>query len=95
MEIQPLFTKIEKVIQTHEGSIVLESHSGFPYKESNLYLVDGNGEFIWKAEKADLRSLYTRIKLNEDYTLSTFTTDGLFCDIDLTNGKIINKTSFQ
>ncbi|MBE0672662.1 MAG: hypothetical protein IH588_18965 [Anaerolineales bacterium] len=92
---QPIYTQIEKTIQTSDGNIVMESHNGFPFSESNLYLVSPNGTVIWKAEKADLRSLYTRIKLNEDFTLSTFTTDGLFCEIDLKTGKIISKSSFK
>lgn len=95
MALQPLFTQIEKTIQTNDGNIVLESHTGFPYNESNLYMVNPSGDVIWKAEKPDLRSLYTRIKLNEDFTLSTFTTDALFCDLDLKTGKIISKSSFK
>lgn len=95
MAIQPLFTQIEKTIQTNNGNVVLENHTGFPFKESNLYLVNPNGEILWKAEKPEARSLYTRIKLNEDFTLSTFTTDGLFCEIELKTGKIISKSSFK
>lgn len=95
MAIQPLFTQIEKTIQLADGNIVLEHYSGFPFNESNLYMLGASGEFLWKAEKTDLRSLYTRIKLNEDFTLSTFTTDGFFCEIDLKTGKIISKSSFK
>jgi hypothetical protein len=95
MAIQPLFTQVEKTIQTNDGNIVLENHTGFPYNESNLYLITPGGNVVWKAEKPDLRSLYTRIKLNEDFTLSTFTTDGMFCELDLRTGKIISKSSFK
>ena len=35
--IQPLHTKIEKTIQATRGFIVLESPTGFPSGESNLY----------------------------------------------------------
>ncbi len=95
MAIQPLFTQVEKTIQTNDGNIVLENHNGFPFNESNLYLITPGGSMVWKAEKPDLRSLYTRIKLNEDFTLSTFTTDGMFCELDLKTGKIISKSSFK
>lgn len=95
MAIQPLFTHIEKTIQLNDGSVVLEIHTGFPLHESNLYLITPGGNVTWKAEKPDTRSLYTRIKLNEDFTLSTFTTDGIFCEIDLKTGKIISKSSFK
>lgn len=95
MAIQPLFTQIEKTIQLNDGNIILENHTGFPFSESNLYLVNPGGAVIWKAEKPDMRSLYTRIKLNEDFTLSTFTTDGIFCELDLKTGKIISKSSFK
>lgn len=95
MAFQPLFTQIEKTIQTNDGNIVLETPGGFPFNESNLYMVDSNGSVLWKAEKPDLRSLYTRVKLNEDFTLSTFTTNGLFCELELKTGKIISKSSFK
>ena len=95
MAIQPLFTQIEKTIQLNDGNIILETHTGFPFNESNLYLINPGGTVVWKAEKPDLRSLYTRIKLNEDFTLSTFTTDGIFCELDLKTGKIISKSSFK
>jgi len=95
MAIQPLFTQVEKTIQTNDGNIVLENHVGFPANETNLYLITPGGNFVWKAEKPDSRSLYTRIKLNEDFTLSTFTTDGMFCELDLRTGKIISKSSFK
>ena len=95
MEVTALHTKVEKVIQVNLGVIVLENPAGFPRGESNLYLLGMKGEMLWKAEKPENRSLYTRIKLNEDFTLSTFTTDGLFCELDLKTGKIISKSSFK
>ena len=95
MEIQPLHTKIEKMIQVKEGVVVLEMHSGFPFGETNLYLVSSNGEILWKAEKPEPRTLFSRVKLNDDSTLSSFTTNGQFCDIDLQTGKILNSSSFK
>ena len=95
MAIQPLFTQIEKTIQLNDGNIILETYTGFPSDESNLYFITPSGTVVWKAEKPDTRSLYTRIKLNEDFTLSTFTTDGVFCELDLKTGQIISKSSFK
>lgn len=92
MEIRPLFTVIEKMIQVTDGIVVMEDHNGFPFNESNLYLVDSHGSIAWKAEKPEARALYSKIKLNEDRTLSTFTTHGYLCEVDLKSGKIISKT---
>lgn len=95
MAVTPLFTQVEKTIELKAGILILEDHTGFPFGESNLYLLASNGEIKWKAEKPDKRSLFTKVKLNENYTVSTFTTSGQFCDIDLENGKIINSSEFK
>jgi hypothetical protein len=93
MEIKPLHTTVDKQIQTMAGEIVLESHAGFPKDDSNLYLLGSDGKIIWKAEKPDPRTLYSRIKLNDNYTLSTYTINGHLCDLDLETGKIISSSS--
>jgi hypothetical protein len=95
MELTPIHTKIEKMIQIKLGTIVLEEHSGFPLSDSNLYLVSANGNIAWKAEKPEPRTLFSRLKLNDDSTLSTFTTSGQFCDINLETGKIISSSTFK
>jgi hypothetical protein len=96
MDIQPLHTKIDKTIQTTRGYIVLEDPSGFPQKESNLYHIAGDRTIIWKAEKPDPYTLYSRMRIGDDgLTLSTYTLGGHACDIDLQSGKILNKTSIQ
>jgi len=95
MEIQPLYTSIANIIEVKAGTIVMENHNGFPVKESNLYLVSPSGEILWQAEKPDITTLFTKVKLNEDATLSTFTSRGQFCDINTSNGKIINSSSFR
>jgi outer membrane protein assembly factor BamB len=96
MEIQPLHTKVEKIIQTLFGVVVLESPAGFPKNESNLYCASADGKVIWKAEKPDPYTLYSRVKLNEDgATLSTYTLSGHACDLDMSTGKILSKTSIQ
>jgi hypothetical protein len=96
MDVEPLHTKIDKTIQTTFGWIVLEGSNGFPRNESNLYSISLDGKIIWKAEKPDASSLYTRVKLNEDgETLSAYTIDGHSCELDLRTGKLISHTSIQ
>ena len=95
MAITPLFTQIEKTIDLKSGTLVLETHSGFPIGECNLYLRASSGQVVWKAEKPDARTLFTKVKLNENFTVSTFTTSGQFCDIDLETGKIISSSEFK
>lgn len=92
MEIQPLRTQIEKTIQTMLGLVVLEHPNGFPRSESNLYLVTPNGKILWKAEKPDPNTLYSRVRLNDDQTLSAYTTGGHACDLELKTGKLIEFT---
>ena len=95
-DIQPLHTKIEKTIQATRGFIVLESPIGFPNGESNLYCITAEGKIIWKAEKPEPFTLYSRVKLNEDgLTLSTYTLGGHACELDLGTGEILSKTSIQ
>jgi len=96
MEGYPLHTKVEKLIQTRLGDIVLESHNGFPLNETNLYLVSQNGQVVWKAEKPDADTLFSRMRMNEDgLTLSTYTIGGHACDLDLRTGKIVSQTKIQ
>ena len=96
MDIQPLYTKIDKTIQTKLGSIVLENPEGFPRSDSNLYCVAPGNKIIWNAEKPDPDTLYSRIKLNEDgTTLSTYTIGGHACDLDLSTGKLISQTTIK
>ncbi len=92
METQPLFTKIEKMIHVTDGVVVMEEHNGFPFNESNLYMLDTLGRVVWKAEKPEARALYSKVKLNEDRTLSTFTTNGYLCELDLNDGRIMSKS---
>jgi hypothetical protein len=96
MEITPLHTKVDKSIQTLYGFVVLESPEGFPKNETNLYCVSPDGKIVWKAEKPDPYTLYSRVKLNEDgATISTYTLSGHACELDLGSGKILSKTSIQ
>lgn len=96
MDIQPLHTKIEKTIQTMFGHIVLESPNGCPRSESNLYCVSPNGKLVWKAEKPDINSLFSRVRLNEDgNTFSAYTIGGHACELELKTGKLISHTSIK
>ena len=96
MDIKPLHTKVDKDIQTLYGVIVLEATAGFPTNETNLYCISSDGKIVWKAEKPDPYTLYSRVKLNEDgATISTYTLSGHACELDLGTGKILSKTSIQ
>jgi hypothetical protein len=96
MELQPLHTKIDKSIQTRVGSIVLENPDRFPYNESNLYCIAPNNKILWKAEKPDPDTLYSRVKLNEDgTTLSAYTIGGHACDLELNTGKIVSQATIK
>ena len=96
MDPQPLHTKIDKAIQSTPGTIVLENHSGFPRYESNLYCIAQDGKIIWKAEKPDASTLYSRVKLNEDGdTISAYTIGGHACELGLRTGKLISHTTIK
>jgi hypothetical protein len=96
MDIQPLHTKIDKTIQTMFGRILLESPDGFPRADSNLYCLASNGNIVWRAEKPDADTLFSRVRLNEDGdTCSAYTTGGHGCELELRTGKLISHTSIQ
>ena len=96
MDVTPLHTKVEKLIQTAVGTIVLESSNQFPRGETNLYCVSSAGKIVWKAEKPEQYTLYSRVKLNEDgVTLSTYTLSGHACELELKTGRILSKISIQ
>jgi hypothetical protein len=96
MEIKPLHTKVEKIIQLTIGMIVLEDPKGFPLNESNLYYVLLDGKILWHAEKPDAQTLYSRVRLNDNgQTLSTYTLGGHSCELDVQTGKILSQTRIQ
>jgi len=96
MEIDPLYTVIDKTIQINIGVIVLENPMRFPRNESNLYLVGTKGEIVWMAEKPDIGTLFSRVKLNEDgETFSAYTLNGHACDLDLKTGKLLSHSSIK
>jgi hypothetical protein len=96
MDFQPLHTTIEKTIQTFLGDIFLESPTGFPWDESNLYMASKDGRIIWKAEKPDPKTLFSRVTLNKDgETFSAYTLGGHACDLELRTGKLISFTTLK
>lgn len=95
MQFTPIHTTIEKFLELKKGIVILESPTGFPISETNLYMLSPNGEFLWKAEKPSPNVLFTKLRLNEDSTISTFTNNGQFCDLNMETGKIISSTSFR
>jgi len=93
MDVVALYTQIEKTIQINTGIIVLENSSGFPRNETNLYLVSRIGEIIWKAEKPEPGTSFSRVKLNEDGdTFLAYTLGGHACEFELRSGKLISFT---
>lgn len=92
MDLQPLHTTIDKFIQTMLGMLVLEAPNGFPRYDSNLYITGVSGKIIWKAEKPDPNTLYSRMRLNDDETISAYTTSGHACELELKTGKLISFT---
>ena len=96
MDIQPLHTKIDRTLQSSYGTIVLEDHSGFPREESNLYCVGDDGQIVWRAEKPDPYTLYSRLGFNDDgLTLATYTINSHACDLDPGTGKILSDSSIK
>jgi hypothetical protein len=96
MDIQPLYTKIDKTIQTLYGLVVLEDPNGFPRNEANLYCLTPTGKFVWRAEKPEPGTLYSRVRLADNgATLSTYTTGGHACDLEPGTGRILSKASIQ
>lgn len=95
-EIEPLHTSVDKLVQVGRGHVVLENPKGYPRHDSNLYLVAANGEILWKAEKPEPNTLFSRIALNEEgESLSTYTIGGHACEIDLKTGKLLSQSKIQ
>jgi len=96
MDLTALFTRIEKTMEVNAGVIVLENPDGFPHNETNLYLIDRRGNIIWKAEKPEPGTSFSRARLNEDGdTFSAYTVGGHACEFNLQTGKLISFTRIQ
>lgn len=96
MAPQPLHTKIDKTMQTTPGLVVLESPNGFPRNDSNLYCIGPNDKIVWKAEKPDASTLYSRVRLSDDdLNISAYTIGGHACELELRTGKLLSQTSIK
>lgn len=96
MNVEARHTKIDKTIQVNAGVIVLENSTGFPHNDTNLYLIGLDGKIIWKAEKPDPNTYFTRVKLNDDgRTFSAYTLNHHACELELKSGKLISFTTFR
>jgi hypothetical protein len=96
MDTQPLHTKIDKIIQTRFGLVILEIPDRFPHTDSNLYCLAPNNKIVWKAEKPHPNTLFSRMRLNEDgATLSTYTTGGHACELELSTGRLISQATIK
>jgi hypothetical protein len=96
MDVAALYTQIDKVIEVNAGVIVLENPQGFPRNDTNLYLVNRQGEIVWKAEKPDPYTFFSRVKLNDDgSTLSAYTVGSHACELDIKTGKLVSFISFR
>jgi hypothetical protein len=96
MELAAIYTHIEKKIEVNAGVIVLENPNGFPRNDTNLYLISQRGEILWKAEKPEPGTSFSRVKLNEDGdTFSAYTLGGHACELELRTGKLISFTRIQ
>jgi len=95
-EIQPIHTKIAKVIEVSAGKAILEDYNRYPLNESNLYFISVNGELVWHAERPAPDAHYIRVRLNEDgRSLSAYTTGRHACEIDLKSGKLLSQVEFK
>ncbi len=97
MENRPArHTKIEKVINTTIGDVVLEHPVGYPRNQSNLYCISSAGKIVWAAELPEVSVLYTRVKFDETGDkLLTYSTRGHACELDLRTGKLLSKILMQ
>ena len=95
-DLKPRFTKIEKVINTQIGDVVLENPVGYSRKESNLYCISSAEKIVWFAELPEADVLYTRMKFDDlGEKLITYSTRGHACEIDLKTGKLLRKIVMQ
>jgi len=94
--IPPRHTKVDKVINSVVGNIVLENPVGYARNESNLYCVSPMGKVIWFAELPEPGVLFTRVKFDDlGEKLVTYSTRGHACEVELRTGKLLSKILMQ
>lgn len=95
-EQQARHTKIEKVINSVAGNVILENPTGYPRNESNLYCISSMGKLLWSAELPEPGVLYSRVKFDDSgEKLITYSTHGHACEIELRTGKLLSKILIQ
>ena len=95
-DFAPRHTKVEKVISSIVGNVVLENPVGYARNESNLYCISPSGKIVWFAELPEPGVLYTRVKFDDlGEKLMTYSTRGHACEIDLRTGKLLGKIVMQ
>ncbi len=95
-ELQPRYTKIEKIITVKDGIVILEDHVRCPLGKSNLYCVSDLGEAIWDAERPAPDAHFIRVKLDDDGVhLSAYTTGRHACELDIKTGKLLSQIEFK
>lgn len=93
-EIDARHTRIEKIIDTVVGKVVLENSASYPKDESNLYCVSAAGRIVWFAERPDDGSHYSRVRFDDHgEKLLTYSTRGHACELDLKTGKLLSQVS--
>jgi hypothetical protein len=91
-DLKPRHTKIEKVINTQMGDVVLEHPVGYARDESNLYCLSSGDKIVWFAELPETGVLYNRMKFDDlGEKLITYSTRGHACEIDPKTGKLLSK----
>jgi hypothetical protein len=95
-DFKPRHTKIEKVINTVIGNVILENPVGYARTESNLYCISAMGQLVWSAELPEPGVLYSRVKFDDQgEKLVTYSTRGHACEIHLKTGKLLSKILMQ
>jgi hypothetical protein len=94
--IDPRHTKIEKMIDTIMGKVILENPVSYPRLESNLYCLVANGDIAWFAERPEDGAQYSRVRFDDlGEKLLTYSTHGHACEIDLKSGKLLSQISMK
>ncbi len=90
-KIIPRHTKIVETIDTSFGTLVREDYYRYPREESNLYMLDAQGNALWFAERAMDDDAYANsIRKAGDSSVKCASWNGFDCEINLNNGKIIH-----
>lgn len=91
MTLSPRHTRIIETVVTPFGTLVHEDCYQYPRHESNLYMVDAQGNVLWFAERAvDDDAYANRIRKSSDATVKCASWNGFDCEIDLKTGALVH-----